>query len=92
MKSSYSTLHRTLDSKIQELEHTPHPNQNLITDLKKRKLKLKEIISSASETSASMISKKRAKRMVDEMIHTQRLADKQTRARRKKRLYAQRGT
>ena len=92
MKSSYSTLHRTLDSKIQELEQLPHPNQSLITDLKKRKLKLKEIIASASEASASMISKRRAKKMIDEMIHTQKLADKQVRANRKKRSYAIRRT
>jgi hypothetical protein len=91
MKSSYSTLHRTLDSKIQELERLPHPNQTLITDLKKRKLRLKEIISSASEHSASAVSKRRAKKMIDIMISEQKQADKQIRAKRK-RYYAHKRT
>ena len=44
MKNSYVTLHRTLDTQIQALESTPQPNQSLITDLKKKKLQLKEHI------------------------------------------------
>jgi len=44
MKNSYVTLHRTLDTQIQALESTPHPNLSLITDLKKKKLQLKEHI------------------------------------------------
>jgi len=44
MKNSYVTLHRTLDTQIQSLESTTHPNLSLITDLKKKKLQLKEHI------------------------------------------------
>ena len=44
MKNSYVTLHRTLDIQIQALESEPHPNLSLITDLKKKKLQLKEHI------------------------------------------------
>ena len=44
MKNSYVTLHRTLDTQIQALESAPHPNLSLITDLKKKKLQLKEHI------------------------------------------------
>ena len=44
MKNSYVTLHRTLDTQIQSLESAPNPNRSLITDLKKKKLQLKEHI------------------------------------------------
>ena len=44
MKNSVLNLHRTLDTQIQSLESTPHPNTSLITDLKKKKLQLKEHI------------------------------------------------
>ena len=44
MKNSYVTLHRTLDTQIQTLESTTNPNLSLITDLKKKKLQLKEHI------------------------------------------------
>jgi hypothetical protein len=44
MKNSYVTLHRTLDTQIQNLESAPNPNLSLITDLKKKKLQLKEHI------------------------------------------------
>ena len=44
MKNSYVTLHRTLDTQIQTLESAPQPNTSLITDLKKKKLQLKEHI------------------------------------------------
>ena len=44
MKNSYVTLHRTLDTQIQALESTTNPNLSLITDLKKKKLQLKEHI------------------------------------------------
>ena len=40
MKNSVLNLHRTLDTQIQSLESTPHPNTSLITDLKKKKLQL----------------------------------------------------
>ena len=44
MKNSYVTLHRTLDTQIRALESSPQPNLSLITDLKKKKLQLKEHI------------------------------------------------
>ena len=44
MKNSYVTLHRTLDTQIQALESASQPNLSLITDLKKKKLQLKEHI------------------------------------------------
>ena len=44
MKNSYVTLHRDLDTQIQALESAPHPNLSFITDLKKKKLQLKEHI------------------------------------------------
>ena len=46
MKNSYTTLHRNLDNRIHTLEKEHHPNQTLITDLKKQKLKLSDRISS----------------------------------------------
>ena len=45
MQNSYVTLHRTLDTTIQNLESQLNPNDSLITDLKKKKLQLKEHIS-----------------------------------------------
>jgi hypothetical protein len=44
MKNSYVTLHRTLDTTIQNLESQTNPNHAFITDLKKKKLQLKEHI------------------------------------------------
>jgi uncharacterized protein YdcH (DUF465 family) len=44
MKSSYVSLHRTLDTTIQNLESQLTPNVAFITDLKKKKLQLKEHI------------------------------------------------
>ncbi len=44
MKNSYVTLHRTLDTQIQALESATTINSSLITDLKKKKLQLKEHI------------------------------------------------
>jgi len=44
MKNSYVTLHRKLDTQIQALESSPNPNLSFITDLKKKKLQLKEHI------------------------------------------------
>ena len=44
MQNSYVTLHRTLDTTISNLESQLTPNQSLITDLKKKKLQLKEHI------------------------------------------------
>ena len=44
MQNSYVTLHRTLDTQIQALESATNINSSLITDLKKKKLQLKEHI------------------------------------------------
>ena len=44
MQNSYVSLHRTLDTTIQNLESQLTPNQAFITDLKKKKLQLKEYI------------------------------------------------
>ena len=44
MQKSYVTLHRTLDTQIQALESATNINTSLITDLKKKKLQLKEHI------------------------------------------------
>ena len=44
MRNSYVSLHRTLDTTIQNLESQINPNYAFITDLKKKKLQLKEHI------------------------------------------------
>ena len=44
MQTSYVSLHRTLDTTISNLESQLTPNTSLITDLKKKKLQLKEHI------------------------------------------------
>ena len=44
MRNSYVSLHRTLDTTISNLESQINPNTSLITDLKKKKLQLKEHI------------------------------------------------
>ena len=44
MQNSYVSLHRTLDTTISNLESQLTPNTSLITDLKKKKLQLKEHI------------------------------------------------
>ena len=44
MKNSVLNLHRTLDTQIQALESATTINSSLITDLKKKKLQLKEHI------------------------------------------------
>ena len=44
MRNSYVSLHRTLDTTIQNLESQLNPNYAFITDLKKKKLQLKEHI------------------------------------------------
>ena len=41
-KDSYARKHRYLDNQITRLEKTNHYNRELITTLKKRKLKLKD--------------------------------------------------
>ena len=41
-KDTYKRKHRHLDTKIEKLEKHNHINRTLITDLKKKKLKLKD--------------------------------------------------
>ena len=41
-KDSYARKHRSLDNQITRLEKNNHYNRELITTLKKRKLKLKD--------------------------------------------------
>ena len=63
MQNSYVSLHRTLDTTISNLESQLTPNTSLITDLKKKKLQLKEHIAlgkplpkGAHDKLASMLS------------------------------------
>jgi len=91
MKNSYTTLHRNLDNRILILENEPHPNQSLITDLKKQKLKLKDnMVATVNEQMDLFVSleKKRAKKLMDSMIHIQKRFDKKKRKERKKKIYA----
>ena len=89
MENSYTTLHRNLDNRILTLENEPHPNQTLITDLKKQKLKLSDrMVSTVHEQlDLFVVSEKvRAKKLVDSMIHDQKRSDKRRRKSRKKRI------
>jgi hypothetical protein len=92
MKNSYTTLHRNLDNRILILEKEPHPNQSLITDLKKQKLKLKDNTVNEGMDSFVASEKKRAKKLVDSMIHSQKRANKKKRKERKRKIYAIRRT
>ena len=88
MKNSYTTLHRNLDNRIHTLENETHPNQTLITDLKKQKLKLKDSINEQMDLFLDN-EKERKYKQLQSMIHTQKRRDKKKRQERKKRLYAQ---
>ena len=96
MKNSYTTLHRNLDNRILILEKEHHPNQTLITDLKKQKLKLSDRMVSTVHEQLELFSvseKKRAKKLVDSMIHEQKRSDKKKRRARKTKIqYAVRRT
>ena len=88
MENSYTTLHRNLDNRIHTLEKETHPNQTLITDLKKQKLKLKDSINEQMDLFLDN-EKERKYKQLQSMIHTQKRRDKKKRQERKKRLYAQ---
>ena len=88
MENSYTTLHRNLDNRILTLEKETHPNQTLITDLKKQKLKLKDSINEQMDLFLDN-EKERKYKQLQSMIHTQKRRDKKKRQERKKRLYAQ---
>jgi hypothetical protein len=96
MKNSYTTLHRNLDNRIHTLENETHPNQSLITDLKKQKLRLKDnMVATVNEQLDLFLDneKERKYKQLQSMIHTQKRRDKKKRAERKKRIqYAVRRT
>lgn len=77
MKNSYVKLHRDLDTQIQILESQPHPNLSFITDLKKKKLQLKEHIELGTPLSKGSIRK------YDSMIQSHKLSEKSKRRQRK---------
>ena len=77
MKNSYVTLHRDLDTQIQALESAPHPNLSFITDLKKKKLQLKEHIELGTPLS------KGAMRKYDSTIQSHKASEKNKRRQRK---------
>ena len=77
MKNSYVTLHRTLDTQIQALESAPHPNLSLITDLKKKKLQLKEHIELGTPLPKNAVKKYKS------MIESNKASSKSIRKQRK---------
>ena len=85
MKNSYTTLHRNLDNRIHTLENETHPNQSLITDLKKQKLKLKDSIDEQMDLFETQ-EKDRKFKQLSSMIHEQKRLDKKRRKSRKKRI------
>ena len=85
MKNSYTTLHRNLDNRIHTLEKETHPNQSLITDLKKQKLKLKDSINEQMDLFETQEKDRKFKQLAS-MIHEQKRTDKKRRKSRKKRI------
>ena len=85
MKNSYTTLHRNLDNRIHTLENETHPNQSLITDLKKQKLKLKDSINEQMDLFETQEKDRKFKQLAS-MIHEQKRSDKKRRKSRKKRI------
>ena len=77
MRNSYVTLHRTLDTTIQNLESQINPNYAFITDLKKKKLQLKEHIELGTPLSKGAIQK------YDSMIKSHKATEKNKRRQRK---------
>ena len=53
-KDTYKRKHRHLDTKIEKLEKHNHINRTLITDLKKKKLKLKDKMISEQRDSSRL--------------------------------------
>ena len=85
MKNSYTTLHRNLDNRIHTLEKETHPNQSLITDLKKQKLKLKDGMNEQMDLFETQEKDRKFKQLAS-MIHEQKRTDKKRRKSRKKRI------
>ena len=77
MKNSYVSLHRTLDTTIQNLESQINPNQSFITDLKKKKLQLKEHIALGKPLPKGAHSK------LASMLHSHKVNEKMKRKQRK---------
>ena len=77
MKNSYVTLHRTLDTTIQNLESQLTPNDSLITDLKKKKLQLKEHIALGKPLPKGAHTK------LASMLHSHKVNEKMKRKQRK---------
>ena len=77
MQNSYVTLHRTLDTTIQNLESQLTPNQAFITDLKKKKLQLKEHIDSGRPLPKGAHTK------LASMLHSHKVNEKMKRKQRK---------
>ena len=77
MQNSYVTLHRTLDTTIQNLESQLTPNQAFITDLKKKKLQLKEHIDSGRALPKGAHTK------LASMLHSHKVNEKMKRKQRK---------
>ena len=77
MQNSYVTLHRTLDTTISNLESQINPNQSFITDLKKKKLQLKEHIDSGRPLPKGAHSK------LASMLHSHKVNEKMKRKQRK---------
>ena len=53
-KETYKRKHRHLDTKIEKLEKSNYYNRTLITDLKKKKLKLKDKMISEQRDSSRL--------------------------------------
>ena len=89
MENSYTTLHRNLDNRILTLEKETHPNQTLIKDLKKQKLRLKDnMVATVNEQMDLFLNneKERKFKQLSSMIHEQKRTDKKRRKSRKKRI------
>ena len=77
MQNSYVSLHRTLDTTIQNLESQLTPNDSLITDLKKKKLQLKEHIALGKPLPKGAHTK------LASMLHSHKVNEKMKRKQRK---------
>jgi uncharacterized protein YdcH (DUF465 family) len=77
MQNSYVSLHRTLDTTISNLESQINPNQSFITDLKKKKLQLKEHIDMGKPLP------KGAHNKLASMLHSHKVNEKMKRKQRK---------
>ena len=77
MQNSYVSLHRTLDTTISNLESQINPNHEFITNLKKKKLQLKEHIDSGRPLPVGAHSK------LASMLHSHKVNEKMKRKQRK---------